>query len=166
MAEEWRIGFVTPHRTTYEVSSLGRVRRQKHNGSIWRYLSLRSKKNGYPVIQYHDLNKKQKRICVHCLVAKAFVPNPQDLPFVDHRNGVRTDNRVVNLTWVSRGGNARNYIGKGYSLHETGKYQAKIKTNGHKQHLGTFDTREEARATYLEAKRRLHPECLARLPSV
>lgn len=44
---------------------------------------------------------------VHVLVAKAFIPNPEGLDSVDHINGVRDDNRVDNLEWVSNSENVR-----------------------------------------------------------
>ena len=38
---------------------------------------------------------------VHRLIAITFLSNPNDLPFVDHKNGLKLDNRVENLEWVS-----------------------------------------------------------------
>lgn len=53
------------------------------------------------------VNGKQKHLFRHRLVAEAFIPNPDNLPEVDHRNGVKSDNRVENLHWITRSGNER-----------------------------------------------------------
>jgi len=44
-------------------------------------------------------NKKHKKI--HRLVAEHYIPNTNNLPFVDHMNRVRTDNDINNLRWAS-----------------------------------------------------------------
>ena len=44
----------------------------------------------------------------HRLIAATFLPNPSNLPEVDHINGVTLDNRINNLRWVSRSANCRN----------------------------------------------------------
>ena len=58
---------------------------------------------GYPCI---SLKGKRKR--VHILVAETFIFNPENLPFVDHKNRKRDDNRVENLRFVTPRGNSEN----------------------------------------------------------
>lgn len=55
---------------------------------------------GYMAIQL-VVNGKQKKRYVHRLLAQAFIPNPKNLPQVNHINGNSLDNRLENLEWVS-----------------------------------------------------------------
>lgn len=86
---------------------------------------------------------------------------------VDHINGVRSDNRWVNLRLASPGENLQNQkgprtnnscglLGVRWKAH-AGKWSAQIAVKGEVSNLGHFDTKESAYAAYLEAKRRLHP---------
>lgn len=59
------------------------------------------KKAGYENIKLCKNNKKY-HFLIHRLVAEAFIPNPQNLPEVNHKNKNRQDNRLENLEWCTR----------------------------------------------------------------
>ena len=47
------------------------------------------------------VNGKQMSKTVHRMIAEAWLPNPNSKPFVNHKNGNRSDNRVDNLEWIT-----------------------------------------------------------------
>jgi hypothetical protein len=107
----------------YEVSNLGKVRslyyRKKTKTPNLQVLKPARGSHGYPVV-----NLKQKTYCVHRLVAEAFLPNPDNLPCIDHKDRDRTNNLVSNLHWVSYSENLCN---------------KKTKSGHHHIHLTPYD---------------------------
>ena len=97
MEEIWKD--VVGYEGLYEVSNLGRVRR---DGKILKPTKI---KNGYLYVGLHK-NGIQKTVRVHRLVASAFIPNPQNLPCVNHKDEDKTNNAVDNLEWCTSQYNA------------------------------------------------------------
>lgn len=85
---------------------------------------------------------------------------------VDHRNHIRSDNRALNLRAATYASNRQNVVRrKGKSLPKgvdyakrSGKYRARIQSNGKLLHLGFFDTPDGAHAAYAAAALKHHGE--------
>ena len=107
--EIWKA--VPEYKGYYEVSSMGRVRSvdrttpHPRNKSMQlvrrgRILKWEFDKYGYPVVTLSK-DGKTRTYKIHRLVALAFVPNPDNLPQIDHINAKRYDNRPENLRWCT-----------------------------------------------------------------
>lgn len=93
----------------YEVSNLGQVKslartRLSKGGTIAkmqeRLLSQKTTWDGYKTLNLSQDSKK-KHYSVHRLVAENFIPNPDNLPTVNHKDGDKSNNAVSNLEWAS-----------------------------------------------------------------
>lgn len=85
MEEVWKVIDFKPG---YSVSTMGRIKNNKTN----EIEELRDNGNGY-LIKFGE--------SVHRIVGNAFIPNPEGKSQINHKNGIKSDNRVNNLEWVT-----------------------------------------------------------------
>lgn len=100
----------------YEVSNLGNVRALERivcDGRMRPAKSVTKRKDnlGYFHVGLNK-NRKETTIRIQRLVAQAFIPNPENKPYLDHINTIRTDNRVDNLRWVTPKENYHNKLSR------------------------------------------------------
>lgn len=89
---------VEGYENLYQVSTDGLVR-TSHMG-LWKILSLGRKRHGYYSVLLHKEGKR-KNMLVHRLVAKAFIPNPNNYPYINHKDENPSNNHVENLEWCT-----------------------------------------------------------------
>lgn len=167
MQEEWKdIDWIPNLRGTYQISSLGSVKRtsyirHEHYSNTYqivykdKIIKSFDNGNGYKVVSFRldtENGVKKKNFYVHILVAKAFIDNPLNKQEVNHKNYIRSDNKVSNLEWCDRTYNL-SYSNchthhprkktSGIRLHG-GKYEVAITHNQNHYYLGRFSDYEEA----------------------
>lgn len=97
--EEWRD--IKGYEGRYKISNLGRcsslLSKKAPQGTD---LVPQLRNNGYEVYHLRKEGKSYMRLA-HRLVAEAFIPNPNKLPTVNHKDGNKRNNHVENLEWAS-----------------------------------------------------------------
>lgn len=126
MDEIWKP--INNYHSLYEVSNMGRVRsldkfsKHKEGGDQFikgRILKHAYYSNGYCFVVLSKLGKV-KQFMIHRLVAIAFHPNPKKLPEVNHKRGIKDDNRASELEWCTHKENVSHALRTGL-INSTGK---------------------------------------------
>ena len=118
MTEIWKN--IEGYEGKYQVSNLGRVKSMIGQEKV---LHPKKHRNGHLQIGLHK-DKKRKTMYIHRLVAQAFIPNPDNLPCVNHKDECPSNNNVDNLEWCTQKYNC-NYGTRVDRIMETKKQQYK-----------------------------------------
>jgi hypothetical protein len=106
----------------YQVSNLGRVKSLRKR-IILKPLKLRK---GYLGVEFRESNKR-KHFRVHRLVALVFIPNPENKPEVNHKDGIKSNNHVDNLEWCTASENVQHAYDTGLKKPNIGEINGRSK---------------------------------------
>lgn len=102
-----------PFAPGYYVSMNGNIYSGNFNKTgLFKELKHDVGKKGYHRVTFH-INKRRVRFLVHRLVAEVFIPNPNNLPIINHLDSNRGNNNVRNLEWSNQSKNIFHGIAKG-----------------------------------------------------
>lgn len=115
----------------YGASADGRIWTRRHHGGHGLYPDWREKAHtgngtGYRRVNLGNGDGTVAMRYVHRLVAAIFVPNPEGLPQVNHRNGDKADNQATNLEWTTPAGNQNHALDAGLAKSGERHCQARL----------------------------------------
>lgn len=111
----------------YQVSNMGRIKSLQRmiidkNGSyrfFWEKILRQSKSRGYLVVGL-SIESQNKVKSVHRLVGIHHVPNPENKPEINHKKGIKIDNRATELEWMTHAENSQHAVDSGLTKNEKG----------------------------------------------
>lgn len=157
----------------YQISNFGNIKsleRKIKNKNGYRVIKEKILKpllykNGYLYIYLGGKNRYR----IHRLVAQAFISNPNNLPQVNHINGIKNDNKVENLEWVTASENTKHAYDNGLAKHTENQTKALINCNKNKRKkvalLDTYGNMQKTFDSAIEASKKLKipVSCISRV---
>lgn len=161
-SKTWRdvVGWEHIYRISNEGDVVRCYRIQSHD--ICNNISIRGHimrprpdEDGYLRIGLTAKGKKSKLLAVHRLVAEAFIPNPNNLPVVNHKDGNKQNNNVENLEWCTVYENNRHAIETGLKGPESYKNAGQVTKEKRSMKVRCIETNMEY-SSMIEAERQLN----------
>lgn len=107
----------------YEIDSLGNVYSIRTTSSRRKgIIKQQDNGSGYKRVNLFDINGKARKHYVHRLVAKAFIPNPENKPNINHKDCNVKNNSVENLEWCTQSENVLHAVRLGRHVDNISKY--------------------------------------------
>lgn len=117
--EIWKPVFLNGIAYKYEISNMGRLK--YFSRSAERLLSTSKKPKTYSCHTIYGYGEiPDINTSIHRLVALHFIPNPENLPEVNHKNSIKNDNVYTNLEWVTKKGNSQHALKNGLRVFKYG----------------------------------------------
>lgn len=117
------------YKNYYQVSNFGRIFSKRYNKIMKPTLSV----YGYYRVCIYDSPKHYKNELVHRIVAQVFIPNPDNLPEVNHKDECKTNNNVNNLEWCT------NYYNQNYGSHQANCAKAHLNHPSYSKPVDVYD---------------------------
>ena len=157
--EHWKA--IAGYDGLYEVSDLGRIKSLKYGKE--KILKPGKNTGGYLFVNLCKDGKVEHHK-IHRLVAEAFIPNPNNLKTVNHKDEVKTNNTVSNLEWMSIRDN-NNYGTHNKRVAEANSKQVQMFDKSTGELLATFPSTMEAERVTGIAQSHISSCCLGKLKS-
>ena len=128
MEEKWVP--IKGYETMYMVSNLGRIKsldkivNSKYNSKAikkGKLMQTNSLRKGYKYIELYDLETNHKKFSIHRLIAIHFIPNPNNYPMINHKDGNTLNNSIDNLEWCTASQNTKHAFDTGLLVTRKGE---------------------------------------------
>jgi hypothetical protein len=90
----------------YEIYENGTI--MKVRGKYQKQVAVHfNKRNGYIMLTLRDKDEKSNKVYLHRILAEAFIPNPENKPQINHKDGNKLNNSIDNLEWMTSSENIK-----------------------------------------------------------